>query len=87
MSPGLFHVYSFLTGFWNHVFTMINFFSWQNCISRSPLGIADTHWTEGKIIQENHTMIYSGREKREASENCNEEQCSKINDGILGNFR
>ena len=28
------------------------------------LRIAETHWTEeGKIIQENHTMIYSGREK------------------------
>ena len=28
------------------------------------LGIAETHWTEeGKIIQENHTMIYSGGEK------------------------
>ena len=27
------------------------------------LGIAETHWTEeGKIIQENHTMIYSGGE-------------------------
>ena len=27
------------------------------------LGIADTHWTEeGKIIQEHHTMIYSGGE-------------------------
>ena len=25
------------------------------------LGIAETHWTEeGKIIQENHTMTYSG---------------------------
>ena len=25
------------------------------------IGIAETHWTEeGKIIQENHTMIYSG---------------------------
>ena len=28
------------------------------------LGIEETHWTEeGKIIQENHTMIYSGGEK------------------------
>ena len=28
------------------------------------LRIAETHWTEeGKIIQENHTMIYSGGEK------------------------
>ena len=28
------------------------------------LGIAETHWTEeGKIIQEKHTMIYSGGEK------------------------
>ena len=28
------------------------------------LGIAETHWTEeGKIIKENHTMIYSGGEK------------------------
>ena len=28
------------------------------------LGIAETHWTgAGKIIQENHTMIYSGGEK------------------------
>ena len=28
------------------------------------LGIAETHWTEeGKIIQENHTVIYSGGEK------------------------
>ena len=28
------------------------------------LGIAETHWTEeGKIIQGNHTMIYSGGEK------------------------
>ena len=27
-------------------------------------GIAETHWTEeGKIIQENHTMIYAGGEK------------------------
>ena len=30
-------VSSFLTGCWNHVFAMINLFSWQNCISRSPL--------------------------------------------------
>ena len=53
------------------------------------LGIAETHWTqEGKIIQENHTMIYSGGEKhRNGSRDCIEEQCSKINDGILGNFR
>ena len=28
------------------------------------LGIAETHWIEeGKIIKENHTMIYSGREE------------------------
>ena len=36
----------------------------------------------------NHTMIYSGGEKPQKwSGNCNEEQCSKINDGFLGNFR
>ena len=37
MFPGPFHVYSFLSGCWNHVLAMITYFSWQNCISRSPL--------------------------------------------------
>ena len=53
------------------------------------LGIAETHWTEeGKITQEKHTTTYSdGENHRNGSGNCNEEQCSKINDGILGNLR
>ena len=34
-----------------------------------------------------HNDILRWRKAQKWSGNCNEEQCSKINDGILGNFR
>ena len=66
---------------------------WAFIIAFLPLkwlGIAETHWTEeGKIIQENHTiMIYSGGENhRNEVGIVMKKQCSKINDRILGTFR
>ena len=44
------------------------------------------------VIQEDNTRkphndILRWRKAQKWSGNCNEEQCSKINDGILGNFR